>query len=74
MPKMMDIPGGSFVMGDANGSREMGDTEELDSVRVDPNEKPLRVVEIAPFAIGKYEVTFDEYDRFAEATGRDCIA
>ena len=24
-----------------------------------------------PFAIGKYEVTFDEYDRFAVATGRD---
>jgi len=24
-----------------------------------------------PFAIGKYEVTFAEYDRFAEATGRE---
>jgi formylglycine-generating enzyme required for sulfatase activity len=24
-----------------------------------------------PFAIGKYEVTFDEYDRFAEATKRE---
>jgi formylglycine-generating enzyme required for sulfatase activity len=27
-----------------------------------------------PFAIGKYEVTFDEYDRFAAATGRAKIA
>ena len=23
-----------------------------------------------PFALSKYEVTFEEYDRFAEATGR----
>lgn len=37
----------------------------------DKDEKPPHEVEIAkPFAIGKYEVTFDEYDRFARSTGR----
>jgi len=35
-------------------------------------ELPVRTVTFAkPFAIGKYEVTFTEYDRFAEATGRE---
>jgi formylglycine-generating enzyme required for sulfatase activity len=28
-------------------------------------------VSVKSFAIGKYEVTFEEYDRFAEATGRE---
>ncbi len=31
---------------------------------------PARDVEIAPFFIGAYEVTFEDYDRFARATGR----
>jgi len=31
---------------------------------------PVRDVEIKAFHIGKYEVTFEEYDRFAIATGR----
>ena len=26
-----------------------------------------------PFVLGKYEVTFDEYDRFAQATGRPLL-
>jgi formylglycine-generating enzyme required for sulfatase activity len=36
------------------------------------DELPVRTVSFAkPFAIGKYEVTFDEYDAFAKATKRD---
>lgn len=31
---------------------------------------PVREVQLAPFLIGAYEVTFDEFDRFARATGR----
>jgi formylglycine-generating enzyme required for sulfatase activity len=30
---------------------------------------PVRI--IRPFAVGRYEVTFQEYDRFARATGRE---
>ena len=32
------------------------------------NERPTRHVYIATFALGKYPVTFDEYDAFCEAT------
>ncbi|MDJ0807623.1 MAG: SUMF1/EgtB/PvdO family nonheme iron enzyme [Gammaproteobacteria bacterium] len=35
-------------------------------------ELPAHQVEIGrPFAMGRYEVTFEEYDRFAEATGQE---
>ena len=34
------------------------------------NEKPVHEVFVKPFAIGRYEVTFAEYDRFAEAMGQ----
>ena len=43
---LIDIPGGQFVMGDAEG---------------DPNEKP-RAVTIAPFRIARYEVTNAEFE------------
>jgi len=33
-------------------------------------EQPEHTVSIRPFAIGKFEVTFEEYDAFAGATGR----
>jgi formylglycine-generating enzyme required for sulfatase activity len=34
------------------------------------DEQPAREVEVKPFAIGVYEVTFAQYDAFARATGR----
>ncbi|KAF0220800.1 MAG: protein 3-oxoalanine-proteinrating enzyme family [Geobacteraceae bacterium] len=58
-PEMMVIPAGRFKMGAVHGG---GDSDE----------KPVHVVTIArPFAMGKFEVTFEEYDRFCQATGRD---
>ncbi len=57
--EMVVVPAGTFQMGDIQG---VG-TED---------EKPVHQVRIPkPFAIGKYEVTFEEYDRFAKATGRE---
>ena len=29
------------------------------------------MVKLGAYALGKYEVTFEEYDRFVAATGRD---
>lgn len=47
-PEMVVVPAGKFMMGWADG---------------DDDEKPVHEVVIAkPFAIGKFEVTFDEYD------------
>lgn len=55
-PEMLWIPAGTIRMGDIQGG---GDRDE----------KPVHEVKIARFAIGRYEVTFAEYDRFAKATG-----
>jgi sulfatase modifying factor 1 len=57
-PKMVRIPAGSFRMGDIQGG---GDSDE----------KPVHRVSVGEFAMGMYEVTFAEYDKFADATGRE---
>ncbi len=49
------IPAGEFTMGSENG---------------DSDEKPVHKVYLDGYYIGKYEVTFEQYDRFCEATGR----
>ena len=54
-PQMVWIKGGSFEMGSNNGRS---------------NEKPVHTVKIDGFAMGKYEVTFAEYDKFANAKGK----
>ena len=33
------------------------------------DEKPVHEVRVASFELSKYEVTFEEYDRFIAATG-----
>lgn len=55
LPKMADIPAGSFKRGNAVGTRE---------------EQPVRTITLAKFRIGTHEVTNAEWKRFADATGR----
>lgn len=56
-PEMVVVAAGSFQMGDMQGR--------------DKAALPVHTVKIQkPFAIGRYEVTFEEYDKFAQATGR----
>lgn len=55
-PKMVWIPSGSFRMGDIQGNGKYGQVHQ---------------VAIKRFAMGQYEITFAEYDRFAEATKRE---
>lgn len=57
-PLMIALRGGPFQRGDLTGDGD-GD-EQVQSIR------------LAPFALGVYEVTFEEYDRFCTSTGRDC--
>jgi len=57
-PKMVVIPAGRFRMGDIQG----GGSDD---------EKPVHRVSIKQFAMGKYEVTFAEYDKFAQAKGQE---
>ena len=51
-PEMVVLPTGRFRMGDLSGKGE-------------EDERPVRTVTISrPIAMGKYPVTFEEYDRF----------
>jgi formylglycine-generating enzyme required for sulfatase activity len=55
--KMRYIKSGGFKMGN----------EDSDAYS---DEKPPHWIEMGDFYLGKYEVTFDEYDKFCEATGQ----
>lgn len=52
--EMLPIPAGKFTLGSPAGEAKRSD-----------DEGPQVEVEIAPFWMGKYEVTWDEYDQFA---------
>ena len=57
---MVVVPAGKFTMGSPAGEKER-----------DSDEGPQQTVIIPRiFAAGKYEISRDEYARFAEATGR----
>ena len=58
-PEMVVIPAGSFKMGCV--SRKSCTNAE----------RPVHDVAIESFALSKYEVTFEEYDLFTDATGRE---
>jgi hypothetical protein len=56
-PEMVEVKAGPFQMGDFDG-------------RGDKDEQPVHEVKLKKsFKLGKYEVAFDEYDRFALSTG-----
>ncbi len=56
-PELVVVPAGQFLMGDGSG-------------RGNHNERPQRTIEITvPFAIGRYEVTFADWQRYAAASG-----
>jgi len=52
--EMVPIPGGTFTMGSS-----------ADEAKREPDEGPTFVATIAPFYMGKCEVTWDEFDEYA---------
>jgi formylglycine-generating enzyme required for sulfatase activity len=56
-PTLVVVPADSFDMGSGGSS---GNTDE----------RPRHAVNVRKFAISKHEITFQEYNRFAAATGR----
>lgn len=59
-PEMMIIPAGRFLMGSPKGEGKRKNNERQHEVMIEQ-----------PFALGRYPVIFDDYDRFCHATGRD---
>ena len=57
-PELVQISGGKFLMGSPESEKDRADNEQQHEVFIDD------------FAIGKYPVTFVEYDRYCEETGR----
>jgi formylglycine-generating enzyme required for sulfatase activity len=57
---MVALEGGTFLMGSPEGEAGRSD-----------DEGPQHEVTVAGFAIGRYPVTFAEYDHFCDATGRE---
>jgi len=57
-PLVVALRGGPFRRGDLSGG---GDADEQS-----------QSIRVQPFALGVYEVTFEEYDRFCIAAGREC--
>jgi formylglycine-generating enzyme required for sulfatase activity len=60
-PEMVRLPGGSFWMGSTIGENPKG-AEPFSS-------RPRHQVWVEPFAIGKYEITREQYASFIDATG-----
>ncbi|CAK8717555.1 MAG: Formylglycine-generating enzyme, required for sulfatase activity, contains SUMF1/FGE domain [Candidatus Electronema aureum] len=81
--KMILIRGGSFRMGDIQGNDSEDerpvhevelDEDDLDdffSFEEDEDKLPVHEVVLDSFALGRYPVTFAEYDAFCEATGKE---
>jgi formylglycine-generating enzyme required for sulfatase activity len=59
-PEMVEVPGGSFLMGSPPSEKDSYDSE-----------RPQHEVKVKPFRIGRYEVTFDEYDVFTHRIESD---
>ena len=58
-PEIVVIPAGRFRMGDIQG-KGLNDEQPVHEVRIR-----------RPFAVSRYEITFDQYDEFAKATVRN---
>lgn len=56
-PVMVRLPGATYMMGDTTGSGQA-------------NERPAHSVTLRPFAIGRFEVSFAEYEVYVRATDR----
>ncbi|MCS6880446.1 MAG: SUMF1/EgtB/PvdO family nonheme iron enzyme [Oscillochloridaceae bacterium] len=83
-PAMVELPGGSFVIGSTAAEAEAagraleqyylqkGDKETAKRARKWPEDEiNTRPLTLAPFAIGRYPVTNAQYRRFIEAGGYD---
>ncbi len=69
-PQMVVIPPGEFMMGSSDAEREWAMAQGVSREWVDWEQPQHRVRIAYALAVGRYPVTFEEYDNFADATGR----
>jgi formylglycine-generating enzyme required for sulfatase activity len=70
-PELVVIPPGEFMMGSTEAERQWAVEHGADPEWLE-NEKPRHLVKIGySLAVGRFPVTFEEYDRFADATKRE---
>ncbi len=62
-PEMVEVPAGDFLMGSPKEEKK----------RYEEEGPQHRVMIPAPFALGKYAVTFEEFDHFVRESGHDHI-
>ena len=69
-PEMVVVPSGQFMMGSSEDEVRRFATEGLQVSSIAANESPKHVVTFTqPFAVGKLEVTVDQFSAFVEKTG-----
>ena len=66
MANMVSIPGGRFQMGDFGPL-----VEDKLPYSLDPSTRPLHWVSLHDFKMGKYRVTWGEFNRWLDLQGRD---
>ena len=66
-PEMILIPPGRFLMGSPEDEEGRDYVGTLKKSRDNERQHPVTIRK--PFAIGRYVVTFEEYDQFCQATG-----
>jgi formylglycine-generating enzyme required for sulfatase activity len=70
-PLMVVVPAGSFTMGSTEAERKWAVEQGAKQEWVDQEKPQHRVTIEQPFAVGKYEVTRDQFAAFVQATGHD---
>jgi formylglycine-generating enzyme required for sulfatase activity len=70
-PEMVVIPPGEFMMGSTEAERQWAVAQGTDPKWVNWEKPQHRVRVGCPLALGRYPVTFEEFDRFCEQMGRE---
>ena len=69
-PEMVVMPAGEFMMGSDVGDDELGEDDRAWKNEIVPGQGKRRTRISRRFAIGRYPVTFEEYEIFCEADRR----
>jgi formylglycine-generating enzyme len=70
IPETIPVKGGVFQMGNHKAVKSNFLVKMLEFYDGGKDEEPVHEVQIDAFRMGKYPVTFEEYDVFCEASGR----